>query len=144
MRKRFKVRDTRAGFNDEEAQVYGLELEKIKKKQGKLTPQLVLKEAKKRKSPLHDYFVWDDSEAGQQWRLQQARTMIGNIVEVVLVEGKKTAQRSFFAVKTGKQAEYVTLKEAVTIPSHRQAILKKIITHLENTTVLMKMFQEIK
>lgn len=46
---------------------------------GRLTPDAVLKDAQSFKSPLHDQFEWDDSKAGQQWRLQQARELIRSV-----------------------------------------------------------------
>lgn len=50
---------------------------------GRLTPDAVLQDARSPKSPLHDQFTWDDSEAATQWRLQQARELIRSVrVEV--------------------------------------------------------------
>jgi hypothetical protein len=46
---------------------------------GRLTPDVVLKAAKSRFSPLHDYFTWDDTEAAHQHRLHQARTLIRSV-----------------------------------------------------------------
>jgi hypothetical protein len=34
-------------------------------------------------SPLHDHFQWDDTIAGRQWRLQQARQLIRVTVEAI-------------------------------------------------------------
>jgi len=49
------------------------------KNDGRLTPDDVLKDAKSVKSPLHDQFEWDDSDAARQWRLGQARTLIRSV-----------------------------------------------------------------
>lgn len=46
---------------------------------GRLTPEAVVQDAKSKTSPLHDQFEWDDSEAGKQWRLQQARELIRSV-----------------------------------------------------------------
>lgn len=46
---------------------------------GRLTPDAVVQDAKSAKSPLHDQFEWDDSEAARQWRLQQARDLIRSV-----------------------------------------------------------------
>lgn len=48
----------------------------IYKKHGKLTPEIVVEEAKDKKSPLHEEFDWNNKEAGQKWRVHQARLLI--------------------------------------------------------------------
>lgn len=50
---------------------------------GRLTPDSVVEDAKSPRSPLHDWFEWDDTEAAHQWRLTQARELIRSVrVEV--------------------------------------------------------------
>lgn len=60
-------------------------LEKIRaRNNGVLTPDDVVKDARSETSPLHPYFTWDDSEAANQYRLDQARLLIRNVrVEVM-------------------------------------------------------------
>lgn len=43
---------------------------------GKLTPAAVVKAARSPKSPLHNRFEWDDSVAGEKYRLIQAGDLI--------------------------------------------------------------------
>jgi len=125
------------------AQLYGEELMRIKEKYRELRPEYVVKEAKKRKNPLHDYFEWNDDKASQKYRLWQAREIIGAVAEVVVIGTKETKQRSFFNYRTTKEGGvYVTLQEAVTRSPYRRHILQKIITHLKNTQELMQMFME--
>jgi hypothetical protein len=123
--------------------VYRIELTRIKQKYKKLTASIVVKEAKNDKSPLHKCFDWDNKSAAQKWRLSQARNLIDSVTEVVIIDGKHTKQRSFYNVKTPSQDRiWVTLTEATKKTSYRKQLLDKIITHLENTTYLMKMFQK--
>ena len=72
------------------------ELDKLYKKYGKLTPDMVVKEAKKKSSPLHQYFEWNDTEAALQWRKQQARVMIHHIK--VIREERRTHVREYIRV----------------------------------------------
>lgn len=46
---------------------------------GKLTPEIVVADAKPIKSPLHGEFEWDDKIAGHKFRLGQARDMIASV-----------------------------------------------------------------
>lgn len=142
--KKYKVRDPRCGIDKKYVQVYGQELENIKKRRKTLTAKVIVEEAKTIDNPLHDYFDWNNNVAGEKWRLQQARNLIGNIVETVIVEGKATLQRSFFNVSDrANEAVYVTIAEVKSNNNYRLKILSDIINHLENTTTLMKMFKEI-
>lgn len=52
------------------------ELGKLVKKNGTVSQEIILAAAKDVKHPLHDYFDWDDTEAANKWRLQQATSMI--------------------------------------------------------------------
>lgn len=54
-------------------------LAKILATEGTLTPDAVLKDAKSPKSPLHPEFEWDDSVAGHQHRVAQARDLIARV-----------------------------------------------------------------
>jgi hypothetical protein len=43
---------------------------------GRLTPDQVVKDARKETSPLHGEFEWDDSVAAHKYRIEQARDLI--------------------------------------------------------------------
>lgn len=46
---------------------------------GRLTPEAVVKEARKDTSPLHQYFEWDDRKAAYTARLETARRLITEV-----------------------------------------------------------------
>lgn len=48
---------------------------------GRLTPEMIIDDARREDSPLHCCFDWDDSIAANKWRLEQAR----NIISVVYI-----------------------------------------------------------
>lgn len=48
-------------------------------KHGRLTPALVVRDAKRPNSILHPCFEWDDGEAAGKWREEQARVLIRSI-----------------------------------------------------------------
>lgn len=59
---------------------------------GQLTPDAVVADAKKKASPLHRYFDWDDKVAAMKWRREQARQLIRSVrVEVEQQEIKVRA-----------------------------------------------------
>lgn len=130
-------------FKKGDAQKYGERLEYLSSQnKGKITPKIVIQDAKPKNSVFHNYFEWDETKAAKQYRLQQARNLINHIVEVVVIEGKQSKQKSFFSVKNGNNnIVYVTIKKAIATPNYRMQLLNQLITTLENITELMKMFR---
>lgn len=53
---------------------------------GRLTPEQVVEDARAEDSPLHSHFTWDDAEAAQKYRLNEARALIRIRVEVRMDE----------------------------------------------------------
>ena len=64
------------------------ELQRITDVYGKLTPEVIVSEAKSKTSPLHSFFQWDNKLAAEQWRMQQARIMINNIEVTYISDGE--------------------------------------------------------
>lgn len=56
------------------------ELERLEDQAGRLTPGIVIEAARDANSPLHGYFEWDDSIAAENYRTEQARTLIRSVV----------------------------------------------------------------
>lgn len=55
------------------------ELEALVNEQGLLTPRAVLAAARPQNSALHEYFTWDDGEAAEKWRIEEARRLIRSV-----------------------------------------------------------------
>jgi hypothetical protein len=56
-------------------------LESIREEnEGKLEPPQIVETAKNKKSPLHSQFEWNNSIAGEKWRLYQARLLVRAII----------------------------------------------------------------
>ena len=52
-----------------------------------LTAENLLRKASKKSSSLYDFFDWDNSSAGEKWRLRQARQLVNEIK--IIVEDKE-------------------------------------------------------
>lgn len=61
------------------------------KNDGRVTPDMVVADAKRVTSPLHSLFDWDDSEAAHKWRIEQARTIIRSVKVTVTVDRKQVS-----------------------------------------------------
>lgn len=78
------------------------ELESLKR-DGKVRPVDVVEAARDEDSPLHGYFTWDDSEAANQYRLEEARRLLRVFVVTELREVGDT--RAYVSLTTDRRAE---------------------------------------
>lgn len=103
----------------------------LAKKHGSITAEIVLAEAKKKSSPLHDHFQWDDTAAANQYRLIQAAALIRRIkVEYTVSENNTVRVRAFHNVTDapdqGEEQEkgfFVPLETALSVESYRDQLL---------------------
>lgn len=72
---------------------------------GLLTEESVLEAARTPNSPLHDHFTWDDGEAAERWRLEQARRLIMRVkVSIVQKDNKPVRVREFVSLPSDRVA----------------------------------------
>jgi len=117
-----------AQFNTKKVDVYGAALVKIAEKYGEeVTPRVILDESRNPKSDLNEIFQWDNDVAAENWRTQQARTLIGCIQIKILIGGDEMWVPVLESVKrriiikdetTGKETTktervYVTIKRVM-------------------------------
>lgn len=78
------------------------ELARIQNLYGKITPEVLVREATEKSSPLHSYFEWDDEKAGHRWRVQQARILLNNIQVKVVSDGEERRISVFEVTSTSE------------------------------------------
>ena len=102
------------------------ELARIRKEEGTLTPEAVVDAARPEDAPLHEEFEWNDSEAAEKYRRQQARTMIRCLVR--LETNTTPPHRVYTHVKQegAKRAEYMP---TVTVAT-KTALLEDAVARL--------------
>ncbi len=93
-------------MSNAQAERYGRELERMYGMGIALTAENVAAAARKRTSPLHDWFTWKDDVAADQWRLYEARNMLRGIAFVV-EEGDEVPEplRFFVALRIERDGE---------------------------------------
>lgn len=67
------------------AQVAGERLKEIEERDGSVTPQAVVEDARPEDSILHPVFEWDDEKAAEAYRIHQA----GNFIRCIVVVPEK-------------------------------------------------------
>lgn len=113
------------GLQKHDANTVGEVLERLEASQQGLTPETLLDASRDENAVLHDEFEWDDSIAGEKYRLVQARQIITNLRAVIDAEPQKVEQykeRVFVNVERGSTA-YVKITNAMTNETWRQALL---------------------
>lgn len=117
-----------------DAQSAGEELERIRvRHNGRLTQEIVLKEAEKRTSPLHKHFDWSDATAAKKWRLDQAGYLIRSI-EVFVVSSRKkepVAIRAMVNVVREDDRSYTSVEDALADPHLRAQVVAQAWRELE-------------
>jgi hypothetical protein len=109
-----------------DAKAVGDHLELLRAKfKGELTPQDVLADAKHDNSPLHSFFEWDDSEAAEQYRLQQARGLIRSVVAVYVSDDKPDVrQRAYVHIAEPGAPHYREVGCAMSQTKTREMVLQ--------------------
>jgi hypothetical protein len=112
---------------------YKSELTNLERKySGKLSPKDIVREASNSNSPLHDWFDWEDNEAGEKWRLHQARILLTTIKVSVIFEGTKKEYRKYLNVRVGEDEGryYVQTKNILKNPDMKAQILQKALNEV--------------
>lgn len=95
---------------------------------GQITPQEVLEKARDVNSELHKCFEWDDSIAAEKYRLQQARSIIINLVYAPKKEEEQLVR--CFSL-TSKVSTYQPTQQFLVQEDEYQTLLKRALAELE-------------
>ena len=103
------------------------QLQAIHEQHGHITPALVVDTARDESHPLHERFEWDDKQAGEAYRLHQARQMIRSVRVVYREADEREGERSvraYHAVRTERGNIYQPADEIVSSPFLTQLLLR--------------------
>jgi hypothetical protein len=102
------------------------ELESIRDQYSKLSAPVVVDAAREPSHPLHSRFEWDDTIAGHQYRLQQARELIRS-VRIVYKEADETGPeqsvRAYVSLANESEQSYEPVNAVAQNPLQRQMAL---------------------
>lgn len=115
-----------------DANIVGQEVEKLEKKHGEVTAQLLLDNARSKKSKLHDLFEWDDTVAAEKYRLTQATQIITALAVVYedITEEPKTV-RAFANIGAKNKGSFITMATALSDEQSRAIVLKHALEELQ-------------
>jgi hypothetical protein len=103
------------------------QLQGIYERRGKLTPSLVVDEARDVDHPLHGRFEWDDAVAGENWRREQAHELIQSVRVTYRDSGGERRQvRQFHAVRREQETVYEPLEVIAGDEMSKQILLREM------------------
>ena len=101
------------------------ELLRIHARDGHISPQAVLIEAKDPDSPLHSHFTWDDGEAAERYRLAEAASLIRKFrITVSTAPDRSVHIREFVNVAS---RQYKPVAEAMRDPVDRDVVMAQAV-----------------
>jgi hypothetical protein len=104
------------------------ELEAIWQERKAISPAIVVDVARDEAHPLHTRFEWNDTEAGERFRLIQAAALIRSVRVIYKTDestGEESRRRAY--VSTGlptRPSEYLPTDEALANPLTYQLVLR--------------------
>jgi hypothetical protein len=109
---------------------------------GMLRPEDVVAFAKNPTTALHGCFTWDDTEAAQSWRLQQARQVI-RVAVTVLPGGNPLKYRAFVSLKEDRYNDqgYRTMVDVMGDERLREIMLIEAMAEMQ---VFMAKYENLK
>lgn len=121
----------RSGFHVRgDTQKIGECLSKLTDKNGILEPKSVVENARNPNSPLHRNFEWDDTEAANQYRLVQARRIIGAFEICYESGGEELVHRAFISLDE-INAPYTEARKVLTDKQQRAMWLAQALRELK-------------
>ena len=123
------------------AQIAG-EMCKQLEENGGLTAKKLVDANRPKDAPLHNAFEWNNREAAEKWREQQARVLIASLITVEVEEEKKEPVRAFFNISYS-DPEYESLEVIIQDEDKHAALLARALNELTAFQIKYKVLSEL-
>ena len=104
------------------------------------TPERILDYARNEDTELHKCFEWDDAVAGENWRKQQARMIVCNLVYVDNEKKEPSKLRVFYQ---SEEREYKPVKFTLQKKDEYKELLERALNELHAFKEKYKMLTEL-
>lgn len=125
-----------------DAETAGAELARIHGEHGRLTPYLVVNEARPEDAPLHPAFEWRDDIAAEEYRRVQARSLI-KTVEVIKPEEDDRPTEPAYVKVASNPARYEPPARVVNSPQMFESAFLHACERLRAAEQAMEQLQQI-
>lgn len=106
------------------------ELERIREKHNKLTPDVIIEESRDESAPLHSAFEWNDSRAAEEYRKTQARYLVRSIE--VTIEETDPPTAYYVNIAIGIENEYKPVTVVVKNADECKDALERALSRLRS------------
>jgi hypothetical protein len=110
---------------------------------GELTPHEVVDYARDPKNPLHTSFDWDDSSAGDKYRLMQARVLLTTVKVEYMGERVDAYINATVTIGNRQIRKYFPVERAMTEDAIKREVLKNAVRELRYAQEKYKRYQEL-
>lgn len=136
-------------LSQDQAQKYGEAINTIiEGNNGQIDPEDIVEKAKRKNSPLNDFFEWDDEKAANNYRVDQARYLLRSIEVVILRGDTEMNVRAFHNVKIVREDDikqtFANIEEILSKDELYQQILGQAIKQLESWKNKYSQYKELK
>ncbi len=104
----------------------------IRKRHGVVTPKLIVEDARDPKSPLHNFFDWDDSSAAEKYRLHQAGDLIRRVQVYVTKDGTTQPVRVYASIVKNDVRGYEEITEVMKDKVSAESFMNAMRRDLES------------
>lgn len=132
-----------SNLSNKDAAVCGPELSRIETANEGLTPRMVVVEAADPQSPLHKQFTWDDTQAAIQYRDEQARRLIRNIMVRVDIDDEPQDVRLFFNVTQNKERSYRNISYVSNDEDLQEQVVQQAHAELERWRTKWSQYRQL-
>lgn len=109
---------------------------------GQLDAKSVVDAARKKRSPLHRYFEWDDTAAAEKYRVEQAGHLIRSVVTIIEGEEDKDPIRAYVNIIKDEDRYYGDTVEVMSKEESARQVLATILEELKTLKRKYARFQE--
>jgi hypothetical protein len=117
--------------NDLDPVKVGRELDRLQKKHGLLTPEIVLDSARPMSSPLHGGFEWNSDVAAEKYRLAQAGYLIRAVIMIPTGQPEFPPTRRYVYVQTTDGNGYENVVAAMSDYDLQDQVLMRALRELK-------------
>ena len=114
------------------ADIVGREIEAEQREHGVCSPRGLVDRERPETAPLHAYFEWDDVRAAEEYRVDQARTLVRSVV--IVHEDSEAPAYVHVTITDAEDSEdregYMDFRSAMRNPRHRRQVFMETLEQL--------------
>jgi hypothetical protein len=136
-------------FTDEDIETAVPIISKMIEERGNIAPEDVVEAARPTKAALHRYFTWNNREAANKYRIEEAKYLIRSCMaepehsEAPDEQKPLPAFRVFHSIKIEGEPRYVTMRQVISSTEYHAQIVANALIELRGWMERYKTYQDL-